>query len=96
MSLKNLQNFTGKGLCWSLVFQQKCFPVNIAKFIRASILKKHLRTTASMTRIYTAYNPIRIGKWRGNRNNSVFLSFPNLGDTESFFPVYNILVCIKF
>ena len=30
--LKNFAIFTGKHLCWSL--QHRCFPVNIAKFLR--------------------------------------------------------------
>ena len=42
--LKYFAIFTGKHLCWSLKFikmrlQHRCFPVNIAKFLRAPILK---------------------------------------------------------
>ena len=52
--LKNLAIFTGKQLCWSLIFnkveikketllkkrlQDRCFPVNIAKFLKTSIFK---------------------------------------------------------
>ena len=53
--LKNFAIFTGKHLCWSLCFnkvvylqtcnfikkrlQHRCFPVNIAKFLRNPILK---------------------------------------------------------
>ena len=46
--LKNLAIFTGKHLCWSLFLikllyqkrlQHRCLPVNIAKFLRTSILK---------------------------------------------------------
>ena len=51
--LKNLAIFTGKYLCWSLFFnkmqafsrnfikkklQHRCFPVNIAKFLRTPVL----------------------------------------------------------
>ena len=53
--LKNFAVFTGKHLCWSLFLinvaglrlvtylkrlQHRCFPVNIAKFLRTPILKK--------------------------------------------------------
>ena len=42
-ALKNLSKFIGKYLCWSLflikLFQQSCFPVNSAKFLRAPISK---------------------------------------------------------
>ena len=54
-ALKNLTIFKGKYLCWSLLFnkvaghqtcnfikkklQQRCFPVNITKFLRGPILK---------------------------------------------------------
>ena len=41
--LTNFANFTGKHLCWGLFtkkrLQHRCFPVNMAKFLRASILK---------------------------------------------------------
>ena len=36
--LNNFTFFTGKHVCWRL--QQACFPVNIAKFLKAPILKK--------------------------------------------------------
>ena len=39
---KHFAIFTGKHLCWSLFliknFQHTCFPVNMARFLRASIL----------------------------------------------------------
>ena len=45
-ALKNLRNFTGKHLCWSLLlikvwslFQRRCFPKKFAKFLATSILK---------------------------------------------------------
>ena len=57
--LKNLANFTGKHLCWSLFLiklqafqacnfikkrlQHRCFPMKFAKFIRTPFLKEHLR-----------------------------------------------------
>ena len=34
--LQNFAKFTGKHLCWSI--QQRCFPVNIAKFLKNSLL----------------------------------------------------------
>ena len=42
--LKKFAIFTGKHLCWSSLFntkrlQDRCFPVNIAKFLRALMLK---------------------------------------------------------
>ena len=41
--LKNFAIFIAKHLCWSLflirLFQQKCFPANIANFLRTPILK---------------------------------------------------------
>ena len=44
--LKKCTIFTGKHLCWSLFcnfikkrLQHRCFPVNIAKFLRTFILK---------------------------------------------------------
>ena len=43
--LKNFAIFTGRHLCWSLFliklmdFRHRCFPVNIAKFLRTPILK---------------------------------------------------------
>ena len=44
--LKNFAIFTGKHLCWSIsliklkkTIQHRCFPVNIAKILRESILK---------------------------------------------------------
>ena len=48
--LKNFALFTGKNLCWSLILlktfrptilliRYRCFPVNISKFLRTSILK---------------------------------------------------------
>ena len=43
VALKNFAIFTGKHLCWSLFIknrlQQRCFLVNIGKFLRAPILK---------------------------------------------------------
>ena len=44
--LKHFAIFTGKHLCWSLFLikfikknlQHKCLPVNMARFLRASIL----------------------------------------------------------
>ena len=45
---KNVANFTGKHLCWSLLqackfikkrLQHRCFPVKYVKFLRTSILK---------------------------------------------------------
>ena len=57
--LSNFAIFTVKHLCRSLLLikllkrdsikkrlQQKCLPVNIVKFLRTPILKKHLQTTA--------------------------------------------------
>ena len=42
-ALKNFPIFTRKHLCWSLFLikrlQQRCFPVNIAKFLRETIFK---------------------------------------------------------
>ena len=45
-ALKNLRNFTGKHLCWSLflikvwsLFQRRCFPKKFAKFLATFILK---------------------------------------------------------
>ena len=35
--LKNVAAFTGKHSCWS--FKHRCFPVNIAMFLREPILK---------------------------------------------------------
>ena len=44
--LRNLRNFTGKDLCWSLflikfwgLFQRRCFPVKLAKFLATTVLK---------------------------------------------------------
>ena len=54
--LKSFTNFTGKHLCWSLFLknlraaglqlhkkrlQNRCFPVNFAKFLRTHFLKEH-------------------------------------------------------
>ena len=53
--LKNLANFTGKHLCWSLfltkfltnfikkTLQHSCFPVKFAKFLRAPFSTEHIR-----------------------------------------------------
>ena len=57
--LKHFAIFTGKHLCWSLFFneitgfrfatllrkrlQHRCFPANIAKFLRAALFPEHLR-----------------------------------------------------
>ena len=57
--LKNLANFTGKHLCWSLFFnkvaglrpatllkkrlQHRCFPVKFAKFLRTPFFTEYLR-----------------------------------------------------
>ena len=56
--IKNFAIFTGKHLCWSLVFNnvaglrpttslktrlQQVFPVSIAKFLRTAFFKEHLR-----------------------------------------------------
>ena len=38
--LKYFAVFTGKHLCWILYTKHKCFPVNIAKFLKTLILKK--------------------------------------------------------
>ena len=42
-ALKNVANFTGKHLCWSLFFkkilQHWCFPIKFAKFLRTPILR---------------------------------------------------------
>ena len=48
--LKNFGIFTGKHLSWSLKnrLQHKCFPTNIEKFLRTSILQKHLQITTSI------------------------------------------------
>ena len=44
--LKNFAIFTGKHLCWSLFLIKlqafKCFPVNIAKFLRSSFFIENL------------------------------------------------------
>ena len=61
--LKNFAIFTGKHLCWSLFLnkvtglqvvslQHRCFPVNIAKFVRALALKnisEHLLLNVTRT-----------------------------------------------
>ena len=45
--LKNFAIFTWKHLCWSLFFkerpQQRCFSVNIAKFVRTPFFTEHIR-----------------------------------------------------
>ena len=50
--LKNHEIFIGKQLCWSLflikLFQDRCFPVNIAKSLRAPISK---RSTIQMDKL---------------------------------------------
>ena len=56
--LENFTKFTGKHLCWSLFFnkvaglrpesilkkrlQQRCFPLNLVKFLKNSFFKEHL------------------------------------------------------
>ena len=44
-ALKNFAIFTGKHLCWILFLrlQRRCFPVNIAKFLRTPFFTEHLR-----------------------------------------------------
>ena len=43
VDLKNFTIFIGKHLCWGLflvkLFQHRCFPVNIARFLKTLILK---------------------------------------------------------
>ena len=57
--LKNFAKFTEKYLCWSLFFrmrsatllrkrtQDRCFPVNFAKFFRTPFFMEHLRSCLS-------------------------------------------------
>ena len=51
-ALNSFTIFTGKHLCWSLFkafnvinkrLQHRCYPVNIAKFLRAAFFIEHLR-----------------------------------------------------
>ena len=56
-TLKNLANFTGKHLCWSLFLiklrlQHKCFPVKFAKFLRTAFFTEHLRWLLLKLNIY--------------------------------------------
>ena len=46
--LKNLTNFTGKHLCWSLCLIKlqtwnRCFPVKLVKFLRIAFFAEHFR-----------------------------------------------------
>ena len=50
--LKNFAMFPGKSLCWSLILiicfikkilQHRCFPVNIAEFLKTALFIEHLR-----------------------------------------------------
>ena len=47
LTFKNFAIFTGKHLCWSLFLIKlqafRCFPVNIAKLLRAAFFMEHLR-----------------------------------------------------
>ena len=43
--LQNFATFTGKHLCWSLIFkkrpQHRCFPVNNAKYLRIAVFMEY-------------------------------------------------------
>ena len=56
---KNYAPFSGKHLCWILFLikidfikkrlQQRCFPMNIAKFLKNTLFEENLQMTASET-----------------------------------------------
>ena len=82
--LKNLANFTEKDLCWSLKkrLQHRCFPMNIAKFLRTSILKniceRVLPHTIKYTILTTKLNHlVSLAKWLTVRIQTNWLWFLN-------------------
>ena len=52
--LKNLANFTGKNLCWSLFLLKghlhRCFPVKFLKFLRTTFLQ-NTSSVATLSRV---------------------------------------------
>ena len=57
--LKNFAIFTGKHFCWSLLLTKlqgfRCFPVNIAKLLRAAFFIEHLRWLLLQMFCFTLY-----------------------------------------
>ena len=72
--LKNFAIFTGKHLCWILFLrlQRRCFPVNIAKFLRTPLFTEHLRwlLLSSLT--------LWEGKWYSLRRSMKYLKSLNM------------------
>ena len=59
-ALKNFEIFTGKHFCWWSLFLIKlqafrCFPVNIAKFLRAAFFIEHFRWLLLQMLCFTLY-----------------------------------------
>ena len=66
-ALKYFAIFTGKHLCWSLFSIKlrafRCFPVNIAKFLRAAFFIEHLRWLLLQMFYFTLYLQKDVAKY---------------------------------
>ena len=52
--LKNFATVTGKQLCWSP--RNRCFPVNIAKFLRTALFIEHLWWLLLLIAVYSSFS----------------------------------------